>query len=172
VAVKQITKQLLALVETRYGYAEPVWTRAIRIDGDDDFPILELPVEQLRYSTQRGYPMTFAATACDRRTLLIAQVESFDIAKHAGAGWAIPAAYTPTTDDQRLSQALEFDEGWEDAEFECGFACDDRFAAFWRAAVDRARFGLTVRDAASIYPVALGERELEPIAAALAAWTN
>ena len=134
--------------------------------------MLELPADQLRYSTARGYPVTFAARRCDGVALLIAQVESYDVAGHAGANWAIPSAYTPKTDDQRISQALEFDEGWEDAQFECGFICDDRFGVFWRAALLRKRFGLTCVGASSLYPVTLGERELGPLAAALGAWNE
>jgi hypothetical protein len=102
--------------------------------------------------------------------LLVVQLESFEIATHEGAGWAIPAAYTPTNDDQRISHALEFDEGWDDATFECAFICDDRFAVFWHAAMVRGRFGLTCPDAGSLYPVQLGERECNEIAIALDAW--
>ncbi len=168
--VKSISNPLFTLAETRYGHADLAWTRSIEIPGDDDFPVLQLPADQLRYATERGYPVTFSPRVHAGKPLLFVQVESFETATHADAGWAIPAAYTPTTDDQRLSQALEFDEGWEDAQFECAFICDDRFAVFWRAALQRKRFGLTVPDAKSLYPVALGEREQEPLTEILAAW--
>ncbi len=168
--VRTIARELFALVETRYGHAQPTWTRSIEIPGDDDFPVLELPIDHLRYSTERGYVVTFAARTCEGKPLLIAQVESFLTAGHDEAQWAIPAAYTPRGDDQRISQALEFDEGWEDAEFECAFISDARFAVFWRAAVLRKRFGLTCPHIKSLYPVSLGERELEPLDDVLAAW--
>jgi hypothetical protein len=168
--VRSIAKDLFALVETRYGRAELTWTRSLELPGDDDFPVLELPTDHLRYSTERGYPVTFAARTCEGKPLLIAQVESFAIAGHDNAGWAIPAAYRPRGDDQRISHALDFDEGWDDAEFECGFVCDARFAVFWRAALLRKRFGLTCPHIQSLYPVVLGERELKPLGEVLAAW--
>jgi hypothetical protein len=168
--VKPIAKELFALVETRYGHGQLTWTRSIEIPGDDNFPVLELPVDHLRYSTERGYTVTFAARTCEGKALLIAQVESFLIAGHDQAEWAIPAAYTPRGDDQRISQALEFDEGWDDAEFECAFVCDARFAVFWRAAVLRKRLGLTCPHIKSLYPLSLGERELASLDDVLASW--
>jgi hypothetical protein len=168
--LKSIAKELLTLIETRYGHAQLTWTRSIELPDDNDFPVLELPVDHLRYSTERGYPFTFAARKCEGKPLLIVQVESFATAGHDAAEWAIPAAYTPKGDDQRISHALGFDEGWEDAEFECGFVCDAQFAVFWRAAVLRKKFGLTCPHVKSLYPVALGDRELETLQELLAAW--
>ena len=168
--MKSLSKELFKLIETRYGHADLMWTRSIPIPGDDDFPVLQLPTDQLRYATDRGYPVTFAPRSFDGKPLLIVQLESFAIATHKDADWAIPGAYTPTTDDQRISQALGFDEGWEDAQFECAFVCDDKFATFWRAAFQRKRFGLTAPEAMSLYPVALGERELEPLGEILSKW--
>jgi hypothetical protein len=168
--VKTLAPDLVQLVEVRFGRAELTWTRSLAIPGDDDFPVLELPADQLRYSTERGYPITFAARMCGGVPLLIVQVESFAIAGHDDAGWAIPAAYAPKTDDQRISQALEFDEGWDDAAFECGFVCDARFAVFWRAVLLRDRFGVTAPHIPSLYPVTLGDRERAPLVEILGAW--
>ena len=168
--MKSISNQLFALAETRYGHADLTWTRSIPIPGDADFPVLQLPVDHLRYSTERGYPVAFAPRVHAGKAFLIVQIESFETAAHDAAGWAIPGKYTPKGDDQLLSQALDFDEGWEDAQFECAFICDDRFSVFWRAAMERKRFGLTCPEVMSLYPVALGRRELEPLGAILATW--
>ena len=150
------------------------WTISIGIPGDADFPTLQLPGELMTYSTERGYPISLAARRDNKRTLLFVQLESFDLAKHEADNpdWAIPLKYTPRTDDERIAQALGFDEGWEDAEPECVFVCDDKFAVFWRAALTRKRFGLTTTDAGSLYVVHLGDRETPAIDAALRAWAS
>jgi hypothetical protein len=150
------------------------WTISIAIPGDGDFPTLQLPGDVLTYSTERGYPFSAAVRRVGKRTILYCQLESFDLVRHRAEspGWAIPTKYTPRTDDERIAHALGFDEGWEDAEPECVFGCDDRFAVFWRAALSRERFGLTTTDAGSLYVVELGDRETKPIAAALKAWAS
>ena len=166
----EIDPELAALIAD----ADVRWTISIAIPGDDDFPTLQLPSELVTYSTQRAYPMSLAARRVDKRTVLFVQVESFDVARHETerAGWAVPMRYTPRTDDERIAQALGFDEGWEDAEPECMFACDHRFAVFWRAALARKRFGLTTTDAGSLYIVELDDRDIKPIETALRAWTS
>lgn len=94
--------------------------------------------------------------------MLVVQVTSYAVASGPG-GWAIPAAYTPTTDDERIRQALGFDEGWEDAELECMFACDRTTLDFWRDAAARGRFGLTVAGATTLYPAKIGDRERDEL---------
>ena len=168
--MKTLSPKLLKVAEGRFGNADLTWTRSVPIPDDDDFPVLQLPTDQLRYSTSRGYPITFAARTVDRRALLVVQLESFDIATHAEASWAVPEPYIPKTDDQRLSQSLELDEGWDDATFECAFICDARFAVFWRAAFQRKRLGLTAPETLSLYSIELTDRELAPLGEALAAW--
>lgn len=150
------------------------WTMSIAIPGDADFPTLQLPGELMTYSIERGYPLSTAVRRVDQRTILYAQIESYDVAQHdtGSPSWAIPLKYEPRTDDERIAQALGFDEGWEDAEPECVFGCDHRFAVFWRAAASRKRFGLTTTAAQSLYVVQLGKRELEPITQALKAWAS
>lgn len=147
------------------------WTISIAIPGDDDFPTMQLPADLLTYSKDRAYPMSVAVRREAKRTLLFVQFESFELSA-GGGGWAIPLKYTPRTDDERIAQALDFDEGWENAEPECVFVCDDKFSVFWRAALKRKRFGLTTTDAGSLYVVALTAREIKPIDAALGAWAT
>jgi hypothetical protein len=168
--VNKIASELAAMIAP----AELRWTISIAIPGDDDFPTLQLPGDLLTYSTERGYPISLAARRDGKRTLLFVQLESFDVAKRETdkPDWAIPLKYTPRTDDERIAQALGFDEGWEDAEPECMFVCDDKFAVFWRAALTRKRFGLTTTDAGSLYVVNLGERETKPIEQAVKAWAS
>ena len=168
--MKTLEPRLHSFLVERHGYAELTWTRSIPIPGDDDFPVLELPEGRLRYETARGYPIKLAARRVASRALLIVRIESFEAAGHAEADWAIPLAYKPQSDDEALDQALGFDEGWEDAAAECTFVCDDRFAVFWRAAVERKRFGLTAPEAMSLYPVTLDTRELDPLRAVLRKW--
>jgi hypothetical protein len=172
--VKRVAPEILSLVLERHGHADLRWTLSIAIPDDDDFPTLQLPGDKLTYSTKRAYPITFTVRRADKATLLFVQLESFDIARHEAEspGWAIPMKYSPRTDDERIAQALEFDEGWEDAEPECIFVCDHRFSVFWRAAVARAKFGLTTTDAESLYVVTLGDRELESLGTALSAWAS
>lgn len=171
----KLSEDLVALIAQRHGFAELDWTRSIPIPGDRDFPVLQLPADRLRYATDRGYPVSFALGRIAKRPpLLFVHIESFDVArrKAEGADWAIPAAYTPETDDERINHALGFDEGWEDAEHECLFICDQRFAIFWRAAVLRERFGLTAADTQSLYPVALEGEQIATLRDALAKWPS
>jgi hypothetical protein len=177
--VKQIPPEMLRLIAETHGYADLQWTRSIPIPGDDDFPVLQLPATKLEYVTERGYPIKLeprrwrGADGRDSdRFLLFVQIESFEIAKHDEAGWAIPTKYKPETDEERIAQELGFDEGWEDASMECMFICDQRFSVFWRAALQRGRFGLTVPETQSLYPVTLGKRERGPLKDILAKWTN
>lgn len=163
--VKRLAPALAASFLARHGLADPCWVRTIAIPGDDEFPTLTLPGVKLRYSTERSYPVCLAAVIAGS-PLLYVQFGSFDTAEHAarGPGWAIPGAYRARDDDERIRQVLGFDEGWEDAEFECMFACDGRLAGFWRAAAGRRRFGLTIPGAKSLYPVSLHDWDLESIA--------
>jgi hypothetical protein len=173
-SVKSISTELLALLASTHGYADLAWTRSIPIPGDDDFPCLELPEAKLAYATTRGYPIKFAVRKLPHGSgaLLVVQLESFEVATHDAAGWAIPTKYKPETDEERIAHELGFDEGWEDAQRECIFLCDSRFDVFWRAAVLRRRFGLTATGSLSLYPVTLGKRELGPLADALKAWAR
>ena len=166
--MKKIAKRDLSSFLERNGMAEVAWTSAIEIPDDPVFPALRLPASRLRYSRARSYPVAFEPRVGDR-PLLFVEIASFDTAEHAASspGWAIPAAYTPRDEHARLMQVLGFDEGWEDAEHECMFACDARFAGFWRAASKRGRFGLTAEGADALYPVRLDPRLLEPIASFL-----
>jgi len=170
--VKQIPPELLRLIAETHGYAELGWTRSIPIPGDDDFPVFELPDTKLEYSTSRGYPIKLEPRRIEDRHLLFVQIESFDLAGHEGAGWAIPTKYKPETDEERIAHELGFDEGWEDATMECIFICDQRFGVFWRAAHARERFGLTTPGTESLYPVRLGRRELSALSKILSKWTN
>jgi hypothetical protein len=173
--VVKLTEELLAQIVQRHGFAELEWTQSIPIPGDPEFPVLQLPADRLRYATDRGYPVKFALGRIAKHApLLFVQVESFDVArrKTEGADWAIPAAYTPQTEDERIHQVLGFDEGWEDAEHECLFVCDQRFAIFWRAVVIRERFGLTVPEIRSLYPVALDAEQIATLRDALAKWPS
>jgi len=173
--VHKLSEETLALIVQRHGFAELEWTRSIPVPGDRDFPVLQLPEERLRYSTERGYPVAFALGRVGKRPpLLFVQIESFDVArrKAEGAEWAIPTAYTPQTEDERIDQVLGFDKGWEDAEPECVFVCDQRFAIFWRAVVVRERFGLTVADSQSLYPVELDREQIATLRDALAKWPS
>jgi hypothetical protein len=134
--------------------------------------VLQLPEEKLEYATSRGYPIKLEPRRHDNRFLLFVQIESFEIAEHASAGWAIPSKYTPETDEERIAHELGFDEGWEDARMECIFICDQRFSVFWRAAHERERFGLTAFGTESLYPITLGKRELSPLSKILSKWSN
>jgi hypothetical protein len=73
--------------------------------------------------------------------------------------------YKPKDDGERVRRLLGFDEGWENATFECLLVCDGAWRPFWRDALERKRFGLTVVDGESLYPNKIGERESEPLAA-------
>lgn len=171
--MKVIPAEVLHTVVDKHGYAELSWTRSVPLPDDPDFPVLELPPEKLRYATTRAFPIKLAARKmANGSALLIAQLESFDIAAHAAATpqWATPGKYTPGTDDEAVDHELGFDEGWADAEPECIFICDERFAVFWRAAHARKRFGLTAPEQPSLYPVALDKPALAAIKDALKAW--
>jgi hypothetical protein len=170
--VKQIPPELLQMIRESHGYAELEWTRSIPIPGDDDFPCFQLPENKLAYSTERGFPIKLAPRRVAGRDLpvLFVQIESFAIAEHADAGWAIPSKYKPQTDEERIAHELGFDEGWEDAQMECIFICDERFSVFWRAAYQRKRFGLTAEGTQSVYPVTLDKRELDPLEKLLKKW--
>lgn len=172
--MKTIPSDLLALIADSHGYAQLEWTRSIPIPDDADFPVFDLPEHKLAYSTARGYPIKLEPRRVDGRAqpLLLVQIESFDLEEHRtqSPGWAIPARYTPETDEERIAHELGFDEGWEDARVECIFICDERFAVFWRAAYQRERFGLTTPGAGSLYPVALGEREFVALRTILEKW--
>lgn len=167
----EIDDDLHELLLTRHGVVDPAWLQRIAIPGDDAFPALRLPEDRLRYSIERGYPLDVAACRHAGVPLLVVQITSFELARGPG-GWAIPMAYTPKTDDQRIRKALGFDEGWEDAEPECMFVCDRATLAFWVDAAARGRLGLTVVGGTTLYPAHLGDRErarIEPFAAACAA---
>lgn len=170
--MKQIPPELLRLIAETHGYADLEWTRSIPIPGDDDFPVLQLPEGKLEYSTERGYPIKLEPRRFEDRFLLFVQVESFEIATHDAAGWAIPSKYKPETDEERIAFELGFDEGWEDASMECIFICDQRFSVFWRAALERGRFGLTAAETQSVYPVQIGKRERGPLKDILSKWSN
>lgn len=170
--MKQIPPEMLRLIAETHGYADLEWTRSIPIPGDDDFPVLQLPANKLEYATERGYPLKLEPRRHEDRFLLFVQVESFEVAKHHDARWAIPTKYKPDTDEERIAQELGFDEGWEDASLECIFICDQRFSVFWRAVLERGRFGLTVPETQSLYPVTLGKRERGPLKDILSKWTN
>ena len=170
--MKQIPPELHALIAETHGYAELQWTESIPIPDDREFPVLRLPETKLEYSTERGYPIKLEPrrVAGREHPLLFVQIESFEIAKHDEAGWAIPARYKPQTDEERIAHELGFDEGWEDARVECIFICDERFSVFWRAVLERERFGLTAVGATSLYPVTLGDRECGPLRKILKKW--
>jgi hypothetical protein len=172
--VKTIRADVLALVRDTHGFAELTWTQSIPLQNDPEFPVLQLPETKLEYATTRGYPIKLEPRKAEghAQPLLFVQIESFDVATHGDAGWAIPAKYKPETDEEVIAHELGFDEGWEDARVECIFICDERFAVFWRAALDRKRFGLTVAGVQSLYPVALGEREREPLQKVLKKWRS
>jgi hypothetical protein len=163
---------MLRLIAETHGYADLEWTRSVPIPGDDDFPVLQLPETKLEYAVSRAYPIKFEPRQHGDRFLLFVQIESFEIETHDAAGWAIPSKYKPETDEERIAQELGFDEGWEDAAMECIFICDQRFSVFWRAALQRERFGLTVANTQSLYPVALGKRERAPLQKILSKWSN
>jgi hypothetical protein len=169
--VKEIEPEMLRLIAETHGYADLAWTRSIPIPDDPDFPVLQLPEGKLEYSRDRAYPIKLEPRRYGDRFLLFVQIESFVIADGAG-DWAIPMKYTPETDEERIAHALGFDEGWERAQMEALFICDQRFATFWRAARERERFGLTVAEMDSLYPVTLGKRELGPLSKALSKWSN
>ena len=93
-----------------HGLADPAWTRRLEIPGDDAFPALVLPADRLAFSPARAYPVSFESTDAH----LFVQVSSFALAEGPG-GWAIPMAYEPADDAQRVRKLLGFDEGWENA---------------------------------------------------------
>lgn len=164
--------ELLSLIRETHGFAELEWTQSIPISNDPEFPVLQLPETKLEYETTRGYPIKLEPRKIEGREhpFLFVQIESFEIAKHDEAGWAIPARYKPQTDEERIAHELGFDEGWEDARVECMFICDERFSVFWRAALERKRFGLMVAGVQSLYPVTLGDRERDPLQKILKKW--
>lgn len=171
--MKQIPPDLLSLIASTHGYADLEWTRSIPIPGDPDFPVFQLPEGKLVYSKDRGYPISFEPrVSASGAALLFVQIESFDLEKHRSEnpGWAIPTKYKPQTDEESIAHELGFDEGWEDATMECIFICDERFSVFWRAALERERFGLTAFDTESLYPVELGKRERAPLQKILKKW--
>lgn len=172
--MKRIAPELLATIRETHGFGELTWTVSLPIGDDREFPVLALPAAKLTYATDRGYPLKLAARTADgfARPLLFVQIESFALADHGSAGWAIPTRYTPQTDEERIAYELGFDEGWEDAAMECMFVCDERFAPFWRAARERGRFGLMVEGGESLYPVTIGDREREPLATVLKKWPS
>ena len=143
---------------------QAAWVVRLAIPGDDAFPVLRLPTEHLRFAKERGYVLSFAVARRFGAVELLVDVSSFDLDEGPG-DWAIPCAYTPTTDTQRLRQALGFDEGWELADLECVLACDASTSEFWRAALERGRLGLTASGAGTLFPVRIGPRDREPLEA-------
>ncbi|MEO8702934.1 MAG: hypothetical protein ABI867_23010 [Kofleriaceae bacterium] len=171
--MKSISADLLKLIATTHGYADLEWTRSIPIPGDPDFPVFQLPENKLAYSQERGYPISFEPRKSPNGSpLLFVQIESFDLEQHrtGNPAWAVPSKYKPETDEEAIAHELGFDEGWEDAQMECIFICDERFSVFWRAAAERERFGLTAIDTESLYPVSLEKRELAPLEKILKKW--
>jgi hypothetical protein len=170
--VKTIRPDVLALIRDTHGFADLAWTESIPIPDDPEFPVFRLPEAKLEYAMTRGYPIKLEPRKAEQyaKPLLFVQLESFEIATHDEAGWAIPAKYKPETDEEIIAHELGFDEGWEDARVECIFICDERFSVFWRAALDRGRFGLTVVGGQSLYPVTIGDREREPLKQILKKW--
>jgi len=150
----------LDLIARTHGHADPAWTRRFEIPGDAEFPALVLPADNVVFSGERGYPVSFA-TDGDH---LFVQVSSFDL-KDGPGGWAIPMAYQPKDDSARVRKLLGFDEGWEGAAFECLLVCDVAWRPFWRDVLERKRFGLTVVGGQTLYPNKIGERETAPLAA-------
>ena len=169
--MKQIQPEMLRLIAETHGYADLAWTRSIPIPDDPDFPVLQLPDTKLEYSRTRAYPIKVEPRRFEDRFLLFVAIESFEIESGAGS-WAIPSKYTPETDEERIIQELGFDEGWEAAQLECIFICDQRFSVFWRAARERERFGLTMPEGDSLYPVSLTKRELGPLSKMISKWSN
>ena len=152
----------LELVIHTHGRADPTWTRRFEIPGDAAFPALVLPADKVAFSRARAYPVSFETDG----EHLFAQIASFDLEEGPG-GWAIPAAYEPKDDGQRVRKLLGFDEGWENATYECLLVCDGAWRPFWRDVLERNRFGLTVVGGESLYPNKIGERESKPLAAFL-----
>ena len=150
------------LIVLTHGRADPAWTRRFEIPGDDAFPALVLPADRVAFAGARGYPVSFATDGAH----LFVQVSSFDLAAGPG-GWAIPTAYEPADDAQRVRKLLGFDEGWEQADPECLLVCDAAWRPFWREVLERTRFGLTVVGGESLYPNKIGQREAEPLEAFL-----
>ena len=148
----------LELVIGLHGRADPACTRTFQIPGDAAFPALLLPQDGIAFSPARAYPVSFETDGAH----LFVQVSSFDLAEGPG-GWAIPSAYEPADDAQRVRQLLGFDEGWENAAPECLLVCDGAWRPFWRDVLSRKRFGLTVVGGQSLYPNKIGEREAEPL---------
>jgi hypothetical protein len=156
--MRELDPAIAALLADRHGAAESSWMQRVTLDGDDAFPLLRLPTDRLRYATDRGYPVDFAACRIARIPTLVVQLTSY--AFETGPGdWAIPLAYEPKTDDQRIRKALGFDEGWEDVEHECTFTCTLDAMPFWRDAIARGRFGLAVVGGKSMYPVKIHDRQ-------------
>jgi hypothetical protein len=160
--MRELDPAIAALLADRHGAAESSWMQRVALDGDDAFPLLRLPADRLRYATDRGYPVDFAVCRIARVPTLVVQLTSY--AFESGPGdWAIPLAYEPKTDDQRIRKALGFDEGWEDVEHECTFTCTRDTLPFWRDAIARGRFGLTIVGGKSLYPVKIGQRERDAL---------
>jgi hypothetical protein len=153
----------LDLIVRTHGRADPAWITRLAIPGDDTFPTLVLPADKLAFSGKRAFPVAFETDGAH----LLVQISSFDLAEGPG-GWAIPMAYEPKDDAQRVRKLLGFDEGWEDATPECLLVCDAAWRPFWRDVMARKRFGLTVVDGESLYPNKIGDREAKPLAAYLA----
>lgn len=160
----ELDPAIAALVAAHHGAADPAWMLRIAIEGDDAFPVMRLPVDRLRYDTERGYPVDFAARRIGGVPTLFVQFTSYAFANGPG-DWAIPLAYEPKTDAQRIRKALGFDEGWEDVEGECLFTCTRDTLPFWKDAIARGRFGLTVVGAKSMYAVKIHDRERDALAA-------
>jgi hypothetical protein len=148
----------LELVIATHGRADPAWTRRFEIPGDDAFPALVLPADKLVFSGTRAFPLSFE-TDGDH---LFAAISSFDL-KEGPGGWAIPLAYEPKDDAQRVRKLLGFDEGWEQAAPECLLVCDADWRPFWREVFGRKRFGITVVGGESLYPNKIGDREARPL---------
>ena len=117
--------------------------------------------DTVTFSGARAYPVSFATDGDN----LFVQVSSFDL-KEGPGGWAIPMAYEPADDAGRVRKLLGFDEGWEQAAFECLLVCDGAWRPFWRDVMSRKRFGLTVVGGQSLYPNKIGEREAVGVRAA------
>ena len=123
----RLAKRSVELVLRVHGWADPAWCKHLKIEGDTEFPVLELPAKKLHFVAEHAYAMSFQ-TDGER---LYAQVASYQISEGPG-GWAIPAAYRAKNDGERIRKALGFDEGWENAAPECLLVCDHRWRPFWR----------------------------------------
>jgi hypothetical protein len=151
------------LIIRTHGRADPACARRFEIPGDAEFPALVLPADSVMFTGARAYPISFETDGVH----LFVQVASFDL-KEGPGGWAIPTAYEPKDDAQRVRKLLGFDEGWENAAHECLLVCDAAWHPFWMDVLARRRFGLTVVGAQSLYPNKIGDREAAPLTAFLA----